>query len=171
MFANYSELHYNFSKFLVYPIDANNNFENNFPKVMAMGIDLSYWKNNYPNVDWTNKGTPLFVMNAYNRALDKQIDISENFIFSNSNNIVKMSGSPYQYIYKNLSESMSVNINANIYNNSNTDFSVSIATFDPSKGGFKFYGNPEMEIRILNRGIGYGNGIYKNIFGISSILY
>ena len=166
---NYSSLHYYFSNFLVYPIDANNNFENNFPKVMAMGIDLSYWKNNYPNVDWNNKGTPLFVMNAYNRALDKQIDISNNFIFYN--NIVKISGIPYQIQYKVLEESKPININANIYNNTNTDFSVSIATFDPSKGGFKFYGNPEMEIRILNRGIGYENGIYKNILGISSILY
>ena len=168
---NYSSLHYNFGTFLVYPIDANNNFENNFPKVMAMGIDLSYWKNNYPNVDWTNKGKSLFVMNAYNRAIDGRVDISNNFIFSNSNNIVKMSGNPYQIQYKVLDESKSIAINANIYNNSNTDFSVSIATFDPSKGGFKFYGNPEMEIRILNRGIGYENGIYKNILGISSILY
>ena len=171
VFANQSFLNWNFSEFKVFPIDANNNFENNFPKVMAMGIDLSYWKNNYPNVDWTNKGTPLFVMNAPHSILNgwEHIDISNKFIFSNSNNIVKMSGTAFEI--KALSESFPIGIYANIYNNSNTDFSVSIATFDPSKGGFKFYGNPEMEIRILNRGIGYENGIYKNILGISSILY
>ena len=148
--ANNGNTNSGWGSYRIYPVDDNYNFVNIFPKIMSLGMSTEYYAINYPYLDFTNKGNQNFVM--YGLDLDRNdviifkkanYDVSKKKIIFSEN-----LRQPYQYI----NEYYILVLTLNVFNTSTTtNFSKSVG-LDPYKGGWKFYGNPEMEVRVTTIG-------------------
>ena len=148
-----SRLNQLWGAYVVYPLNSDNTFTNNFPKIMSMGISTQYYADKYKDtLDFTNQGNSSFIANAVNSQATGTMQISTSFSFNSSKNFIKINTSPYKLVYYNNSESSPVNLYLNVYNRYSNTFNPGSVGLDPAKGGWKFYGNPEMEIRVSING-------------------
>ena len=148
------------------PKDADGNFENNFPKIMSIGVNWDYYATKYSYLDFSNKGNPSMYL--------KGIDENENYLillkdknkyFINKNYSILNSTNPFQLIKTYLPNTnyAYINLFLNVYNSSDTDFAGTVG-LDPNKGGWKFYGNPEMSINALQGQSANGQLVYSRIY-------
>ena len=160
LLANTERENKGWGSYNIYPIDASRNFENNFPKIMSMGLSTKFYADNYPNLDFTNaRGTAgqKFYSDAYTPNAVK-VNILNNFIFKTNNNFLKLYDNGFQLTLLNLENKYTtLPLYLNVFNNSNTTWGPKAVGFDPVKGGWKFYGNPEMEIWVSDDGTGFGS--------------
>ena len=155
--ANTERTNFSWGSYNIYPIDASRNFENNFPKIMSMGLSTKYYADNYPNLDFTNaRGTAG--QNFYLKGFKGGTGISkiDNSTFNYNQNLIKFNLN-FQLIPFELLNYMTVTLFINVFNNSNQNWGPKAVGFDPAKGGWKFYGNPEMEIWVSDDGTGFGS--------------
>ena len=148
--ANYERTNLGWGGYQIYPVDDNYNFVNIFPKIMSLGMSTEYYAINYPYLDFTNKGNQSFRLENYdfsgtNIVFNKAINnISQNKIIS--------FGNTFQFKSIANAEYAGITLFLNVFNTSNTtNFSKAVG-LDPYKGGWKFYGNPEMEVRVTTIG-------------------
>ena len=136
------------------PKDAGNNYVNNFPQIISMGLSTKYYADNFPELDFTNKGNESFYVKIFHENLANNNDIlfatlnkyqynkNKYFIKIYSNNPIKLAKS----ILGNYSDDP---LYLNVFNTSNKNFSGNVG-FEPYKGAWKFYGNPEMSIEYVS---------------------
>ena len=60
------------------PKDAGNNYVNNFPQIISMGLSTKYYADNFPELDFTNKGNESIYGSIYNG--EKALTGNEAFI-------------------------------------------------------------------------------------------
>ena len=139
--------------FLIFPQNSDGSFINNFPAVMSMGISTEYYARTYPLLDFSYKGNMKFYTDALDPNL-KVVKILENFIFDKKNNFIKIYGTKWQLVnYSSSEKVIPLPFYLNIYNGDNVNFPkppTNSASLFPAKKGWKFYGNPEMEIMVDN---------------------
>ena len=122
---------------------------------MSMGISTEYYARTYPLLDFSNRGNMKFYSKGYTKpSAEFKINILENFIYDKKNNFIKIFGSPFQITLFNLdNQYVAFPFYLNIYNGDNVNFPkppTNSASLFPAKKGWKFYGNPEMEIMVDN---------------------
>ena len=151
--ANIERRDFSWNDFLIFPQNSDGSFINNFPAVMSMGISTEYYARTYPLLDFSNRGNMKF----YTDALDpnrKVVKILENFIYDKNNNYIKIYGNAFKWTSFNPEINYLVfPFYLNIYNGDNVNFPkppTNSASLFPAKKGWKFYGNPEMEIMVDN---------------------
>ena len=158
--ANTERKDFDWGSYDIFPIDASRNFENNFPKIMGMGLSTKFYADNYPNLDFTND-RGIAGQNLYSDAYTPnavKVNILNNFIFKTNNNFLKLYDNGFQLTLLNLENKYTtLPLYLNVFNNSNTTWGPKAVGFDPVKGGWKFYGNPEMEIWVSDDGTGFGS--------------
>ena len=138
--------------FLIFPQNSDGSFINNFPAVMSMGISTEYYARTYPLLDFSYKGNMKF----YTKAADGigLVKILDNFIFDKNNNFIKIYGNAFKLtLYNSIVQNIALPFYLNIYNGDNVNFPkppTNSASLFPAKKGWKFYGNPEMEIMVDN---------------------
>ena len=139
--------------FLIFPQNSDGSFINNFPAVMSMGISTEYYARTYPLLDFSNRGNMKFYSKGYTPNKIK-INILENFIYDKKNNFIKIYGNPFQITLFDFDfQNIALPFYLNIYNGDNVNFPkppTNSASLFPAKKGWKFYGNPEMEIMVDN---------------------
>ena len=144
---------FKFNDFLIFPQNSDGSFINNFPAVMSMGISTEYYARTYPLLDFSNKGNMKF----YTKTLSPskiRVNILENFIYDKKNNFIKIYGNAFQMtLFASGIDNIALPFYLNIYNGDNENFPkppTNSASLFPAKKGWKFYGNPEMEIMVDN---------------------
>ena len=153
--ANREYLDDRINDFLIFPQNSDGSFINNFPAVMSMGISTEYYARTYPLLDFSNRGNMKFYTKGYTKpSAEFKINILENFIYDKKNNFIKIFGSSFQITLFNLdNQYVAFPFYLNIYNGDNVNFPkppTNSASLFPAKKGWKFYGNPEMEIMVDN---------------------
>ncbi len=159
--------------FIFFPLNTDNSFNNNFPKIVSAGISTDFYVKKYPFLDFTNKGKSSFIFDYYNPITQIGFDIFNNNKFDNSKNIVTMNDNDKAYnLIPNpvFPESKGMTLYINVYNNSQSLFAPGSIGLEAGKGGWKFWGNPEMEIRVNTNGSGSSNYL-PNVPTKSYILY
>ena len=149
------------------PKDEGNNYVNNFPKIISMGISTKYYADSFPYLDFTNKGNENFYGRIYNG--EKALTGIEAFINTTSYiydkskffiklfaNQVKMKGGLFGNPQGN------IQLYLNVFNTSTKNFSGSVG-FDPYKGAWKFYGNPEMSVEYVS-GVNAQGYVYTRLY-------
>ena len=143
----------NWNDFLIFPQNSDGSFINNFPAVMSMGISTEYYARTYPLLDFSNRGNMKF----YTKTLSPnkiRVNILENFIYDKKNNFIKIYGNAFQMtLFASGIDNIALPFYLNIYNGDNENFPkppTNSASLFPAKKGWKFYGNPEMEIMVDN---------------------
>ena len=135
------------------PKDANNNYVNNFPQIISMGLSTKYYADNFPELDFTNKGNENFYLDIIHRDLNNVgfvFDKLKLFQYSVNKNFVKLySNYPIQIAKSILGNYSMSNLYLNVFNTSTKNFSGNVG-FEPYKGAWKFYGNPEMSIEYVS---------------------
>ena len=120
---------------------------------MSMGISTEYYTRTYPLLDFSNRGNMKFYSKGYTPNKIK-INILENFIYDKKNNFIKIYGNPFQITLFDFDfQNIALPFYLNIYNGDNVNFPkppTNSASLFPAKKGWKFYGNPEMEIMVDN---------------------
>ena len=150
--ANTERIGTNWNDFLIFPQNSDGSFINNFPAVMSMGISTEYYARTYPLLDFSNRGDMKF----YTKAADGigHVKILDNFIFDKNNNFIKIYGNAFKLtLYNSIVQNIALPFYLNIYNGDNENFPkppTNSASLFPAKKGWKFYGNPEMEIMVDN---------------------
>ena len=136
------------------PKDANNVYVNNFPKIISMGLSTKYYADSFPFLDFTNKGNESFYIELIHQDIPNNggfvFDILKLYQYNVGKNYLKLySNYPIQ-TGKSISGNFSRNnLYLNVFNTSTKNFSGNVG-FDPYKGGWKFYGNPEMSIEYVS---------------------
>ena len=153
--ANTERIGTNWNDFLIFPQNSDGSFINNFPAIMSMGISTEYYARTYPLLDFSNRGNMKFYSKGYTKpSAEFKINILENFIYDKKNNFIKIFGSSFQITLFNLdNQYVAFPFYLNIYNGDNVNFPkppTNSASLFPAKKGWKFYGNPEMEIMVDN---------------------
>ena len=161
--TNNESINSNWGSYQIYPVDDNYNFVNIFPKIMSLGMSTEYYAINYPYLDFTNKGNQSFVIKR-NLVLVCNFSTFENL----KNKVECKTQTPYQLTDLEGQYGL-LTLYLNVFNTSTTtNFSKAVG-LDPYKGGWKFYGNPEMEVRVTTIGgivntalnlINYTNRLY-----------
>ena len=135
------------------PKDAGNNYVNNFPQIISMGLSTKYYADNFPELDFTNKGNENFYLDIIHRDLNNVgfvFDKLKLFQYSVNKNFVKLySNYPIQIAKSILGNYSTSNLYLNVFNTSTKNFSGNVG-FEPYKGAWKFYGNPEMSIEYVS---------------------
>ena len=145
------------------PKDADGNFVNNFPKIMSIGVNWDYYATKYPYLDFSNKGNPKMYTYAYTIQEIKTF-IFKVTTFNSEKKYAVISGEPFQINWLNSTfKFVSFSLFISVYNSSDTDFSGTVG-LDPNKGGWKFYGNPEMSINALQGQSANGQLVYNRIY-------
>ena len=145
----------NWNDFLIFPQNSDGSFINNFPAVMSMGISTEYYARTYPLLDFSNRGNMKFYFKGPNlTATDYILPNNIYFKYDKNNNLILVKNSPFQLI-KPCSDcnDCTLSFYLNIYNGDNVNFPkppTNSASLFPAKKGWKFYGNPEMEIMVDN---------------------
>ena len=151
--ANTERQDYDLNNFLVFPKNSDGSFTNNFPAIMSMGISTEYYARTYPLLDFSNRGDMKFYTKAYTPN-EIYTTILEKFIYDKKNNKIKIYGDAFKWTSFNPNiDYMPFPFYLNIYNGDNVSFPrppTNSASLFPAKGGWKFYGNPEMEIMVDN---------------------
>ena len=154
IFPYSSSINSKWGGFNIYPTNSDYTFADNFPKIISMGASTKYYTDKYPFLDFTNKGNSSYVVKWFSAS-----QIFET-ILSNSkyiNNNIIVSGNPFQITSP--SQSRSIGLYINIFNSSNLGFAPGSVGLDPAKRGWKFYGNPEIEVYATKNGSGWGTAI------------
>ena len=147
--ANYERTNLGWGGYQIYPVDDNYNFVNIFPKIMSLGMSTEYYAINYPYLDFTNKGNQSFVMRIFGNLLSDAKNYS-NFNYEVNKHYIKMIFNEVQLSFPEQYGLLTLFLN--VFNTSTTtNFSKAVG-LDPYKGGWKFYGNPEMEVRVTTIG-------------------
>ena len=158
--ANVSALSYSLAEtgnlwggYWITPKDAGNNYVNNFPQIISMGLSTKYYADNFPELDFTNKGNENFYLDIIHRDLNNVgfvFDKLKLFQYSVNKNFVKLySNYPIQIAKSILGNYSMSNLYLNVFNTSTKNFSGNVG-FEPYKGAWKFYGNPEMSIEYVS---------------------
>ena len=156
--ANSERVNAGWGSYQIYPIDENSNYVNAFPKIISLGMSTEYYAVNYPYLDFTNaKGSKgqSFVLENYDIVASNVITniVLLNTNYNVSKNRIIKSGSQFQFNDFEGKYGL-LTLKLNVFNTSTTtNFSKAVG-LDPYKGGWKFFGNPEMEIRATNDGVG-----------------
>ena len=92
------------------------------------------------------------------------LNLNTSFNFLKKYAILKMNN-PIQIILSSSISNTSTQYNfyLSVYNSNDTDFSGTVG-LDPNKGGWKFYGNPEMSINALQGQSANGQLVYSRIY-------
>ena len=159
----YSDNDVPWGSYNITPKDADGNFVNNFPKIMSIGVNWDYYATKYPYLDFSNKGNPSMYL--------KGIDENDNYItllLNNNTYFLNKNYSKLKLSYpfkpnKTTGNYSTLNLFLSVYNSSDTDFSGTVG-LDPNKGGWKFYGNPEMSINALQGQSANGQLVYNRIY-------
>lgn len=148
-----------FSNWRLTPLDENGNYDGTlYPKIEKMAVDTRYWTTNYPNLVFTkNVDTPIgfeedfrmlggnFANNineqGFGTIFDK--DLANNIV-KYEDNILYFSGPAIQTIGYNNYAHMQTRVN--LYNTSDTQIKAVAVGFEPYSKGWKFIGNPEIEL-------------------------
>ena len=133
------------------PKDANNVYVNNFPKIISMGLSTKFYADSFPLLDFTNKGNESFYVIGLNKLIQDIILPNQTFVYNKNSNYLKLNFNNYQ-IYRTDVDFVKyavLSLNLNVFNSSTKNFSGNVG-FDPYKGGWKFYGNPEMSIEYVS---------------------
>ena len=151
--ANREYLDDRINDFLIFPQNSDGSFINNFPAVMSMGISTEYYARTYPLLDFSNRGNMKFYSKAYSPN-KIYTNILENFIYDKNNNYIKIYGNAFKLtLFSSDNNNITLPFYLNIYNGDNVNFPkppTNSASLFPAKKGWKFYGNPEMEIMVDN---------------------
>lgn len=148
-----------FSNWRLTPLDENGNYDGTlYPKIEKMAVDTRYWTTNYPNLVFAkNVDTPIgfeedfrmlggnFANNineqGFGTIFDK--DLANNIV-KYEDNILYFSGPAIQTIGYNNYAHMQTRVN--LYNTSDTQIKAVAVGFEPYSKGWKFIGNPEIEL-------------------------
>ena len=159
----YSDNDVPWGSYNITPKDADGNFVNNFPKIMSIGVNWDYYATKYPYLDFSNKGNPKMYTYAYTIQEIKTF-IFKVTTFNSEKKYAIISGEPFQINWLNSTfKFVSFSLFLSVYNSSDTDFSGTVG-LDPNKGGWKFYGNPEMSINALQGQSANGQLVYSRIY-------
>ena len=136
------------------PKDAGNNYVNNFPQIISMGLSTKYYADNFPELDFTNKGNESFYLDILHPNVNGNgsfvFDKLKLFKYSVNTNFIKIySNYSIQLDKSTLGNYSRSNLYLNVFNTSNKNFSGNVG-FEPYKGAWKFYGNPEMSIEYVS---------------------
>ena len=124
-----------------------------------MGASTKYYTDKYPFLDFTNKGNSSYYISLFDGIVDYVKVSTQSSNFSNNNIIIKTN---YQLIGGKSSvskEKAGCFLFINIFNSSILGFAPGSVGLDPAKRGWKFYGNPEIEVYATKNGAGWGNAI------------
>lgn len=146
-------------QYFIYPQNEDGSYNaDGYPKIAGVGISTEYYAKNYPKVFFAQSPeTPtdfkenyvilgaLFGENinssSYGTVFAK--DLANNTVIY-ENNIITFSGQPQQTI--NIDSYSIIAIMLNVYNADTDYFRPGYVTFDPARTGWKFVGNPELEL-------------------------
>ena len=134
------------------PKDAGNNYVNNFPQIISMGLSTKYYADNFPELDFTNKGNESFYVMGFDKLIKDVILPNQTFVYNKKNNFLKLNFNPACQIYRtdvDFIKYADIGLYLNVFNTSTKNFSGNVG-FDPYKGAWKFYGNPEMSIEYVS---------------------
>jgi hypothetical protein len=134
----------------IIPQDENGNFDiNGFPKISSAAVSTLYYDNTYPKLFF---GPSTLTPSGFQS--DFQIIHFSGTIFSSSlsgntinyiNHVVSFNGPAVQTV-KSAGNYAVIIIKVNVYNADNLIWGPHSVGFDPARGGWKFVGNPEMEM-------------------------
>lgn len=146
-------------QYFIYPQNEDGSYNaDGYPKIAGVGISTEYYAKNYPKVFFAQSlETPadfkenyvilgaLFGENinssSYGTVFAK--DLANNTV-KYENNIITFSGQPQQTV--NIDSYSIITIMLNAYNAGTDYFRPGYVTFDPARTGWKFVGNPELEL-------------------------
>ena len=135
------------------PKDAGNNYVNNFPQIISMGLSTKYYADNFPELDFTNKGNESFYGRIYNgeKALTgiEAFINTYSFFYDKSKSFIKLFSNQVKMNKTPIGQNGDIQIYLNVFNTSTKNFSGNVG-FEPYKGAWKFYGNPEMSIEYVS---------------------
>ena len=135
------------------PKDAGNNYVNNFPQIISMGLSTKYYADNFPELDFTNKGNENFYINVYSEDIINDKDNFERLnlykYYQNKKFLKLYSNTPIKFTKTIFGNFGRTSLFLNVFNTSTKNFSGNVG-FEPYKGAWKFYGNPEMSIEYVS---------------------
>ncbi len=148
-----------FSDWRLTPLDENGNYDgNSYPKIENMAVDTRYWTTNYPSLIFTKTAdTPLgfgedFKMLGviFGNNINEQgfgtifaKDLANNIV-KYENSIIYFSGPAIQTVGNHNYAGMETRVN--LYNTGGQEIKTVVRGFDPYPKGWKFTGNPEIEL-------------------------
>jgi len=148
-------------QYFIYPQNEDGSYNDNaYPKIVGVGISTEYYAKNYPKVFFapSSETPPEFTENFVILGADfgENVDPERSYygtVFAKDlanntvkyeNNIISFSGQPQQTI--NIDSYAVIAIMLNAYNADTDYFAPGYVTFDPARTGWKFVGNPELEL-------------------------
>ena len=144
-----------FGTFNIYPTNADYSFQNNFPKIMSMGASTEYYVNKYPQLDFTNRNNPSYYVTLFDGIKSPSIKVpNQTSKYTNNTIVVNVNYQLKAGLTDVSNQRADANLYVNIYNNG-SDFNPGAAGLDPAKKGWKFYGNPEVELYETINGAGW----------------
>ena len=159
IFPYSSSINSKWGGFNIYPTNSDYTFADNFPKIISMGASTKYYTDKYPFLDFTNKGNSSYYVKSFDKNLNDIILPNFNSKYLNNNILLNLSS--YQMIRTDVANInySPLNLLINIFNSSNLGFAPGSVGLDPAKRGWKFYGNPEIEVYATKNGSGWGTAI------------
>lgn len=148
-------------KYFIYPQNEDGSYNaDGYPKIAGVGISTEYYAKNYPKVFFapSSETSPEFTENFVILGADfgENIDPDQGYfgtafakhLANNTvkyeNNIISFSGVARQTT--NVNSYAVIAIMLNTYNADTDYFRPGYVTFDPARTGWKFVGNPELEL-------------------------
>ncbi|MCX8481038.1 MAG: hypothetical protein ORN58_03875, partial [Sediminibacterium sp.] len=126
-----------------------------------MGASTDFYVQKYPQLDFTNKNNPSYYVTLFDGIKSPSIKIpNQTCRYTNNTIIVNVNYQLKAGLTEVSNQRADANLYVNIYNAGN-DFTPGAAGLDPAKRGWKFYGNPEVELYATITGA--GNAFAKNI--------
>ena len=148
-------------QYFIYPQNEDGSYNaDGYPKIAGVGISTEYYAKNYPKVFFapSSETPPEFTENFVILGADfgENIDPDQGYfgtafakdLANNTvkyeNNIISFSGVARQTTNVNSYAVIAIMLNA--YNADTDYFAPGYVTFDPARTGWKFVGNPELEL-------------------------
>ncbi len=150
----------NWGDYNIIPQDESGNFDiNGFPSIVSVALDTKYYNSTYPKLFFSNSSmTPVGFQQDFKitgAGFGSDININgSGVVFASTlvnntinyiDHIIFLSGPAVQTVKSALNYAV-IRIVTNVYNSDNMIWGPHAVGFDPAKGGWKFVGNPEMEL-------------------------
>lgn len=152
---------FHWCQYFIYPQNEDGSYSaNGYPKIAGLSLSTEYYVKNYPKVFFapSSETPPEFTGSLKILGVDFGKDINsdfygiafakdlENNTVKYENNIISFSGPAVQTVTAGGNPYLIIAIMLNAYNADTDYFRPGYVTFDPERTGWKFVGNPELEL-------------------------